>query len=293
MVYAFGDCRLDLERRELWRGAALIDLEPQVFDLLAYLVHHRGRVVSKDDLIATVWNGRIVSDSAVTTRINAVRRALGDDGASQRLVRTFARRGVRFVGEVTENGTEMPPDTLGGPATRPILGLAGRPSIAVLPFGNLTGNPEQEYFADGVVEEITTAIARCPWLFVIARNSSSRYKGKPIYVNQTARELGVRYILEGSVRKAGNRMRIAGQLIELLDRRAYLGRPVRRQPRRHLRVAGPGGKRRCRRNRAAAAARRSRARRPQADREPACLRPLLARPGASIQKNLREHGRVD
>ncbi len=213
MVYAFGDCRLDLERRELWRGAALIDLEPQVFDLLAYLVHHRGRVVSKDDLIATVWNGRIVSDSAVTTRINAVRRALGDDGASQRLVRTFARRGVRFVGEVTENGTEMPPDTLGGPATRPILGLAGRPSIAVLPFGNLTGDPEQEYFADGVVEEITTAIARCPWLFVIARNSSFRYKGKPIYVNQTARELGVRYILEGSVRKAGNRMRIAGQLI--------------------------------------------------------------------------------
>jgi DNA-binding winged helix-turn-helix (wHTH) protein len=106
VVYAFGDCRLDLERRELWRGAALIDLEPQVFDLLAYLVHHRERVVSKDDLIATVWSGRIVSDSAVTTRINAVRRALGDDGASQRWVRTFARRGVRFVGEITESGIE-------------------------------------------------------------------------------------------------------------------------------------------------------------------------------------------
>jgi TolB-like protein/tetratricopeptide (TPR) repeat protein len=218
VVYVFGDCRFDLERRELWRGAALIDLEPQVFDLLAYLVHHRERVVSKDDLIATVWNGRIVSDSAVTTRINAVRRALGDDGASQRLVRTFARRGVRFVGEVTESGTEMPPDAvgaaLGGPATRPILALAGRPSIAVLPFENLSGDPEQEYFADGMVEEITTAIARCPWLLVIARNSSFRYKGKPTDVNQTARELGVRYVLEGSVRKAGNRVRIAGQLID-------------------------------------------------------------------------------
>ena len=218
MVYVFGDCRFDLERRELWRGAALIDLEPQVFDLLAYLVHHRERVVSKDDLIATVWSGRIVSDSAVTTRINAVRRALGDDGASQRLVRTFARRGVRFVGEVTESGTEMPPDAVGaaldGPATRPILALAERPSIAVLPFENLSGDPEQEYFADGMVEEITTAIARCPWLLVIARNSSFRYKGKPTDVNQTARELGVRYVLEGSVRKAGNRVRIAGQLID-------------------------------------------------------------------------------
>ena len=270
MVYTFDDCRLDLERRELRRGGAVIDLEPQAFDLLAYLVHHRERVVSKDDLIAAVWNGRIVSDSALTTRINAVRRALGDDGAAQRLVRTFARRGVRFIGEVTESGTGAALDAVApdAPAARPIPPPPERPSIAVLPFENLTGDPAQEYFADGMVEEITTAIARCPWLFVIARNSSFRYKGKPIDVNQTARELGVRYVLEGSVRKAGNRVRIAGQLIELVDRRAYLGRPVRRHPRRHLRIAGPGGKRRRRRDRAAAAARRSRARRPQTDREP-------------------------
>ena len=133
------------------------------------------------------------------SRLNAVRRALGDDGSAQRLIRTFTRKGIRFVGEVTEIADRALPD---------------KPSIAVLPFQNMSGDPEQEYFADGMVEEITTAIARCPWLFVIARNSSFRYKGKPIDVNQTARELGVRYVLEGSVRKAGNRVRIAGQLID-------------------------------------------------------------------------------
>ena len=198
MGLAFGQYRLEIERRELRRGAELIELEPKAFDLLAFLVQHRNRVVSKDDLLQAVWHGRIVSESALTTRLNAVRRALGDDGSAQRLIRTFTRKGIRFVGEVTEIADRALPD---------------KPSIAVLPFQNMSGDPEQEYFADGMVEEITTAIARCPWLFVIARNSSFRYKGKPIDVNQTARELGVRYVLEGSVRKAGNRVRIAGQLI--------------------------------------------------------------------------------
>ena len=199
MGLAFGQYRLEIERRELRRGAELIELEPKAFDLLAFLVQHRNRVVSKDDLLQAVWHGRIVSESALTTRLNAVRRALGDDGSAQRLIRTFTRKGIRFVGEVTEIADRALPD---------------KPSIAVLPFQNMSGDPEQEYFADGMVEEITTAIARCPWLFVIARNSSFRYKGKPIDVNQTARELGVRYVLEGSVRKAGNRVRIAGQLID-------------------------------------------------------------------------------
>ena len=199
MGLAFGQYRLEIERRELRRGAELIELEPKAFDLLAFLVQHRNRVVSKDDLLQAVWHGRIVSELALTTRLNAVRRALGDDGSAQRLIRTFTRKGIRFVGEVTEIADRALPD---------------KPSIAVLPFQNMSGDPEQEYFADGMVEEITTAIARCPWLFVIARNSSFRYKGKPIDVNQTARELGVRYVLEGSVRKAGNRVRIAGQLID-------------------------------------------------------------------------------
>ncbi|HEU0157022.1 MAG TPA: winged helix-turn-helix domain-containing tetratricopeptide repeat protein [Stellaceae bacterium] len=199
MVLAFGQYRLDIERRELRCGTELAELEPKAFDLLAFLVQHRDRVVSKNDLLEALWHGRIVSESALTTRINAVRRALGDDGTAQRLIRTFTRKGIRFVGEVTQIADRTVPD---------------KPSIAVLPFQNLSGDPEQEYFADGMVEEITTAIARCPGLFVIARNSSYAYKGKSVDVKRMAQELGVRYVLEGSVRKAGNRVRIAGQLID-------------------------------------------------------------------------------
>ena len=210
MLLAFGDHRLDIERRELRRGAQRIEVEPKVFDLLVFLVRNRGRVVSKDDLLEAVWDGRIVSEFALTTRINAARRALGDDGASQRLIRTFNRKGVRFIGEVTETSDEAP-----RPHEAPDPRLpADKPSLAVLPFQNMSGDPEQEYFADGMVEEITTAISRFPWLFVIARNSSFTYKGKAVDVRQVARELGVRYVLEGSVRKAGNRVRITGQLID-------------------------------------------------------------------------------
>jgi TolB-like protein len=199
VILAFGDHRLDIARRELRRGNELVAVEPKVFDLLAFLVRHCDRVVTKDDLLQAVWGGRIVSESALTTRINGARRAIGDDGSAQRLIRTFIRKGIRFVGEVREIVDRALPD---------------KPSIAVLPFQNMSGEPEQEYFADGMVEEITTAIARCPGLFVIARNSSYAYKGKSVDVNQVAQELGVRYVLEGSVRKAGNRVRITGQLID-------------------------------------------------------------------------------
>ncbi len=212
MVLAFGDHRLDIERRELRRGAELIAIEPKAFDLLTFLVQQRDRVVSKNDLLQAVWGGRIVSESALTTRINAVRRAIGDDGAAQRLIRTFTRRGVRFIGAVRDMPDQAAPAA--GDGLGPAPAAADKPSIAVLPFQNLSGDPEQEYFADGMVEEITTAIARCPGLFVIARNSSHAYKGKGVDVKQVARELGVRYVLEGSVRKAGNRVRIAGQLID-------------------------------------------------------------------------------
>ena len=200
MVLAFGDHRLDIERRQLRRGADIVELEPKAFDLLAFLVLHRDRVVTKDDLLQGVWGGRIVSESALTTRINAVRRALGDNGATQRLVRTFTRKGVRFVGEVTELSDQEAP-------------TSDTPSIAVLPFENMSADPEQEYFVDGMVEEITTAMSRLPWP-VIARNSSFTYRGRAVDVRQVARELGVRYVLEGSVRKAGNRVRIAAQLID-------------------------------------------------------------------------------
>ena len=122
MVLAFGNHRLDIARRELRRGTEPVDLEPKVFDLLVFLIRNRDRVVSKDDLLEAIWDGRIVSESAITTRINALRRALGDDGTRQQLIRTFTRKGVRFIGEVTEQREVLPParDILGetGPSTR-------------------------------------------------------------------------------------------------------------------------------------------------------------------------------
>ena len=117
---------------------------------------------------------------------------------------------------------------------KPALPLPDKPSIAVLPFQNMSGDPEQEYFADGIVEDIITALSRFQDLFVIARNSSFVYKGKPVDVAQVSRELGVRYILEGSVRKSGDRVRITGQLIDATSRVASLGGPFRRGARRRL-----------------------------------------------------------
>ena len=216
MRYRFDNHLLDTDRRELRRGDELLAVEPQVFDLLVFLLRNRDRVISKEELITSVWDGRIVSDSTLASRINAVRRTIGDNGQEQRVIRTAARRGFRFVAEVNETETvtnAATPDALsqdkrGGPACH------DKPSIAVLPFSNLSGDPDQEYFVDGVVEEIITSIARVNWLFVIARNSSFTYKGKAIDVKQVARELGVRYVLEGSMRKAGNRVRITGQLVD-------------------------------------------------------------------------------
>ena len=186
-------------------------MQPQVFDLLEYFVANRHRVVSKDDIIATVWGGRIVSESALTTRVNAVRTAVGDSGAEQRLIKTLPRKGVRFVGDVrTEDAVQV----VANVATRPLPALSDRPSIAVLPFTNMSGDAEQDYFADGISEDIITALSRWRWFFVIARNSTFAYKDRKVDVRLIAQELGVRYLLEGSVRKAGNRLRVTTQLID-------------------------------------------------------------------------------
>jgi TolB-like protein/Tfp pilus assembly protein PilF len=215
--FAFGDHVVDVDRRELRRGAERIALEPQVFDLLVYLVQNRDRVVSRDDLLAAVWDGRIVSESTVTSRINAVRKAIGDSGAAQHLIRTVPRKGIRFVGIVRnepEPAMSVDAGLVAADMTRPVLALLDKPSIAVLPFVNMSGDPEQEYFADGMVEEIITALSRIGGLFVIARNASFTYKGRTVSVKEVGRELGVRYVVEGSVRKAGQRVRIAAQLID-------------------------------------------------------------------------------
>jgi adenylate cyclase len=214
--YLFEEYAFDTDRRELHRGADVVSIAPQVFDLLDYLIRNRERVVSKDDLINAIWNGRIVSDAALTTRLNAVRSALGDSGEEQRLIKTLPRKGFRFVGPVREASRSTDPvvfDNRPGPPKSALV-LPEKPSIAVLPFQNLSGDPEQEYFADGMVEDIIAALARFKSLFVIARNSSFTYKGKAVDIRTVGRELGVHYVLEGSVRKAGMRVRIAAQLIE-------------------------------------------------------------------------------
>jgi adenylate cyclase len=373
LLYSFEDFSLDTARRELRRSGALIALQPQVFDLLEYAIRNRERVVSKDDLLAAVWNGRIVSESTLSTRINAARSAIGDSGGEQRLIHTAHGKGIRFVGAVREEGETvrklaaifaadvegysrlMGQDEIGTlrrlTACRAILderiaayrgrifGSAGdsvvadfasavdavqcavavqdalvkeeqmrfrigvhvgdvivqgdnlfgegvniaarlealaepggicisrvvrdqirdklpiaftdlgeqqvkniaqpvhvfriaasqaapvfeapalltlpdKPSVAVLAFTNMSAEPEQEFLADGIAEDIITALSRYPSLFVIARNSSFSYKGRAVDVKQVGRELGVRYALEGSVRKSGNRIRLTAQLVE-------------------------------------------------------------------------------
>ena len=222
MQFRFADISVDTDRRELRRGPDLVSVGPQVFDLLVYLVQNRERVVSKNDMLAEVWGGRIVSESTLTSHINAVRKAIGDTGEDQSLIRTVSRKGFRFVGEIRidnpsedERSTHAAKD-VGARTIRatPELALPDRPSIAVLPFQNLSRDPDQEYFAEGVVEDIITALSRMRWLFVIARNSSFTYKGRTADAKQVGRELSVRYVLEGSLRKSATRVRITAQLID-------------------------------------------------------------------------------
>jgi TolB-like protein len=219
MIVNFGDCEIDVERRELKRANAPVHVEPQVFDLIDYLVRNRDRVVSKEDLIASIWGGRIVSDSTLTSRINAARKAIGDSGEEQRLIRTIARKGLRFVGEVhpqSDNARaadRAPPHTAIAAPTG--VSPPERRSIAVLPFTNMSGDRDQEYFSDGISEDIITALSKLRWFLVIARNSSFVYKGKAVHLKQIAEELGVDYVVEGSVRKSGARVRITAQLNEV------------------------------------------------------------------------------
>ena len=219
MQLVFADFVLDTDRRELRCRSELIALEPQVYDLLLYLVQHRDRVVSKDDLIASVWGGRITSDATLTSRIYAARKALGDSGEHQKLIRTIPRKGLRFVGEVQLpsmaeelEGFCAEPPLLEPGEPPPPLPLPERPAIAVLPFTNMSDDPEQDYFSDGISEDLITALSKLRWFFVIARNSSFVYKGKSVNIKQVAEELGVGYVIEGSVRKEGDRVRITAQL---------------------------------------------------------------------------------
>jgi TolB-like protein/Flp pilus assembly protein TadD len=219
VIYSFGNYSLDVDQQELRREEDLVSVEPQVLDLLLFLIRNRERVVSKDDLITHVWNGRVVSDSTLTSRISAARRALGDDGQSQRFIRTIARKGVRFVADVSENHRSCHLRTAGTALNtdhNPVWASqqVDRPSIAVLPFKNMSGDPEQDYFSDGVTEDIITALSRLKWFYVIARNSTFALKGSNVDLREVGLDLGVQYLLKGSIRKSGNRMRVTAQLAD-------------------------------------------------------------------------------
>jgi adenylate cyclase len=218
LLYFFEDYGLDTDRRELYRATSQIAVEPKVFDLLVYVIRNRERVVSKDDLVAAVWNGRIVSESALTTCINAARTAIGDSGEAQRLIKTLPRKGIRFVGIVREEegkpAAVMPTDAAREPSHRlPVL--PDKPTIAVLPLINLSGDPERDYFSDGITEDIITELSRFRELLVIARNSSFQYRDKANDLGRIGRELGVQYVVEGSIRTAGGRVRVTAGVVDV------------------------------------------------------------------------------
>jgi TolB-like protein/Tfp pilus assembly protein PilF len=191
-----------------------VSLEPQVFDLVVHLMENRDRVVSKDELIEKIWHGRHVAESTLTSRINAARKAVGDSGSAQALIRTIARKGFRFVGTVQTGAESAAPAEAAASPREPDAHaiMTDRPGIAVLPFINMSGDRAQEYFSDGISEDIITALSKLRWFFVIARNSSFVYKGRSVHINEIARELGVRYVVEGSVRRSGDQVRISAQL---------------------------------------------------------------------------------
>ena len=203
----FGRFQLDLRKRELRRDGSPVKLGSKALDILCALAQAQGKVVTKNQLMSEVWPGIVVEESNIQVHVSNLRKALDEVTEGQSFVVTVPGRGYRLLGlqsRTQVNEQRVPQPAVNIPET----------CIAVLPFTNMSGDPEQEYFADGIVEDIIAGLSRIKWLFVIARNSSFTYKGKPIDVRQVARELGTRYVLEGSVRRAGERVRLTAQLIE-------------------------------------------------------------------------------
>ncbi len=246
-VFRFGECELDPQLKELRRGGDVVGIEPRAFDLIAYMLAHRDRLIDRDELNAAVWDGRIVSDSALSTCVKQARRAIGDDGQRQDFIRTVPRRGFRFVGEVAEieHGEAAPagpPKAASLVWRRPVgcfwavavlagvlaltaagfwispSSVSGTPSIAVLPFLAFDGEAEQLTFADGMAEDIITDLSRLDGLLVISRNSSFVFRGEqPQDARRISRTLGARYLLEGSVRRLDGTVRVNAQLIDGTD----------------------------------------------------------------------------
>jgi len=213
MIYIFGTFELDVERFELREGGTVLGVEPQVFSIIQLLVENRHRMVSKSELMEVVWNGRIVSESAVSSRIRSARKILGDSGKAQRLIRTVHGQGLRFVAEV--QAFDHAPSRSDNEKRFSDKAVPEKTSaIGVLPFANISGDPEQEYFAYGITEDIITALSNVRTFTVLARSSTFVYKGKSADARQIGQDLNINYIIEGSVRRAGNRVRVTVQLID-------------------------------------------------------------------------------
>ena len=207
--------RLGLSRLDPAGVASPVALGSRALDLVWLLADRHGELISKDEIMETVWSGRVVEENNLTVQISTLRRVFDQARSGGSCIQTVVGHGYRFVAPVTRI-TSQSASAVALSATNQLPAPPDKPSIAVLPFQNIGGDRAQEYFADGVVEEIITALSRIRWLLVIARNSRLAFKGQAIDVKQVGRELGVRYVLEGSVRKAGRRVRISAQLIETI-----------------------------------------------------------------------------
>ena len=215
-VFHFEPFRLDVPNAQLWRGQELLRLTSKALAVLGYLAEHRGQLVTKDDLFAAVWPGVVVSDSALVACIGELRRALGDTRRTPQFIETVHGRGYRFLPSITTqpvaSAKVQAPSSAPPPSAA--LPLPDKPSIVVLPFVNLSGDPDQDYFSDGMTEDLITDLSKLSGLFVIARNSAFYYKGRAVKMAEVSRELGVQYVLEGSVRKADSQVRITAQLVD-------------------------------------------------------------------------------
>jgi adenylate cyclase len=217
-IFLFEEFRLDrqgegLSRRNERGIFVPVSIGLRALDILNVLVERSGSLVTREEIMAAVWGRTVVENANLTVQIAALRRVLDEGRVEGTCIQTVAARGYRFVATVTreENANRDQAEVFASAAR---LSIVDKPSVAVLAFTNMSGSPEQEFIADGIAEDIITALSRCPWLLVIGRNSSFTYKGRAVDLKQVGHELGARYVLEGSVQSAGDRLRITAQLVE-------------------------------------------------------------------------------
>jgi TolB-like protein len=207
--FAFGPFVLDTQRGMLLRDGRTVAMSSKGLQLLQALLSSPGQVLTKTELMQAAWGDAAVEESNLSVQIAGLRKQLGPTPEGGEWIATAPRVGYRFIGL-----SAQPPAEDAKASETSLAERQNRPSIAVLPLANLSGEKEQEYLADGITEDIITALTRFRWFFVIARNSSFAYKHKSLGAKQIAQELGVQYLLEGSLRRSGQQIRISAQLVD-------------------------------------------------------------------------------